>query len=1018
MRISFLEGTQPLTKTVLRAKDGTISKNPYPLVATFTSHSYEIKSLVELYGLITAHAARGHCLLKGSLQRELQHERRRGSTNGSTPTQWVCLDFDAVETPNLDDTLETMGIGSTDYIVQYSSSHGLDPELEGTVSAHVFMLLSEPIPPATLKSWLMEINFKLFDEQLELNASHMALRWPLDITTCQNDKLLYISPPNFKNMPDPVADRIQYVKKTSRTLDVQRIGTKPLEAMKSEARAKVNMLRTALGLTAIRKTVNKGEYEVQSSPDACVVTGVRKDSDFTRLNINGGDSWAYWHPNDNWELIHDYKTGLSYPTAKFIPDYYQELEQQREIALETPTADGDLVLGFVDLPTGSYFKGLWNEEKQRLSLYPARDRTQVCDWYMSHGLTPPDFIPQWRIYFDPRSDKILDTEDMTINTYRRSPLYEVTGNKDAQFPHIKSIVMHMLGGDDKVYEHFINWFACIFQRKHKPLTAWVVHGCEGCLSGDTIVTYARGSRTHGRPLTIKEAYEKFNGLWKATGRNGKNWEPGLITRCRSVKDNMTVGFHEIMRIVESGEQQLYKLTDEHGNTIRATWEHPFMRPDGTFTKLCDLKPGDEIIRRGDKNAHARNPRDRNKARVTIHSIPFHPTATKHIINGKNYKRAHRARLMFEANMNGLTLDEFVEILRTDEPRAKRLQYLSSDVVVHHLDEDPSNDEISNLATVDKLDHDKHHAKETGLGKVLTKIVHVKSIVKDKVEMTYDMTMKAPYHNYEANGFIVSNTGKGYFYKNIVRPLLEPSNTFMVMANDIEDNFNGWIESKNFIFVDEVDVDDFKEKGRVTAKLRNYITEPKVSIRKMRAQAAEYDNWTAWLFGSNKKQPVYIPATDRRYNVGNFQNSKLPRPDDDVVAAELENFARYLKAHKADPKLADSIIFTEDRERIAALAVTSVDETSSMILSGDLEKLWEMKPDDHMLGISPIAMQYRNLIERLRTKKPPYLTRDEMWVIFEYTVGKIPASPGRFGAYLRHQGIVLQGARFPVRWKEA
>ena len=740
MRISFLEGTQPLTKTILRAKDGTISKNPYPLVATFTSHSYEIKSLVELYELITAHAARGHCLLKGSLQRELQHERRRGSTNGSTPTQWVCLDFDAVETPNLDDTLETMGIGSTDYIIQYSSSHGLDPELEGTVSAHVFMLLSEPIPPATLKSWLMEINFKLFDEQLELNASHMALRWPLDITTCQNDKLLYISPPNFKNMPDPVADRIQYVKKTSRTLDVQRIGTKPLEAMKSEARAKVNMLRTALGLTAIRKTVNKGEYEVQSSPDACVVTGVRKDSDFTRLNINGGDSWAYWHPNDNWELIHDYKTGLSYPTAKFIPDYYQELEQQREIALETPTADGDLVLGFVDLPTGSYFKGLWNEEKQRLSLYPARDRTQVCDWYMSHGLTPPDFIPQWRIYFDPRSDKILDTEDMTINTYRRSPLYEVTGNKDAQFPHIKSIVMHMLGGDDKVYEHFINWFACIFQRKHKPLTAWVVHGCEG-------------------------------------------------------------------------------------------------------------------------------------------------------------------------------------------------------------------------------------------------------------------------------------TGKGYFYKNIVRPLLEPSNTFMVMANDIEDNFNGWLESKNFIFVDEVDVDDFKEKGRVTAKLRNYITEPKVSIRKMRAQAAEYDNWTAWLFGSNKKQPVYIPATDRRYNVGNYQPSKLPRPDDDVVATELENFARYLKAHKADPKLADSIIFTEDRERIAALAVTSVDETSSMILSGDLEKLWEMKPDDHMLGISPIAMQYRNLIERLRTKKPPYLTRDEMWVIFEYTVGKIPASPGRFGAYLRHQGIVLQGARFPVRWKE-
>src|SRR5690606_903524 len=145
-------------------------------------------------------------------------------------------------------------------------------------------------------------------------------------------------------------------------------------------------------------------------------------------------------------------------------------------------------------------------------------------------------------------------------------------------------------------------------------------------------------------------------------------------------------------------------------------------------------------------------------------------------------------------------------------------------------------------TVDKLNHDQHHAKETGLGAVLTKAVRVKSIVKDKVEMTYDMTMKMPYHNYEANGFIVSNTGKGYFANKIAAVLLGHTNFTSKTVGDIEDTFNAFLANKLFCFVDEVDVDDFREKGRVTARLRNWITEPTFSIRDMRKVAADMPNY--------------------------------------------------------------------------------------------------------------------------------------------------------------------------------
>ena len=54
----------------------------------------------------------------------------------------------------------------------------------------------------------------------------------------------------------------------------------------------------------------------------------------------------------------------------------------------------------------------------------------------------------------------------------------------------------------------------------------------------------------------------------------------IPTYARSVRDELTVGYHEVYRIVESGVKQLYKLTDTEGGSIRVTQEHPFMREDG------------------------------------------------------------------------------------------------------------------------------------------------------------------------------------------------------------------------------------------------------------------------------------------------------------------------------------------------------------------------------------------------------------------------------------------------------
>lgn len=749
MQIYFLGATRPtipLTKTI-----SPQGKDAYPLTKYFTSYEEEISNTVELFDVIKNHALQGHCLIKGNLTRPLVDEDRRGATSTDDTTQYICLDFDRHETANIDDDLARMGLGNINYVLQYSASHGLE-ENAGTISAHVFMLLSAPVPAPTLKAWLMSINMTLFKDSLHLSRAKTTIRWPLDITTCQNDKLLYIAPPKFVNMKDPLKQRIQYIKRKNDTIDITTLAETHINVLKNDERKILNELRKAEGLPSrTAKTIWINGIEVINKPDVCTVTGIKDNGEFIRLNLNGGDSWAYWHPKDNFELVHDFKSDTWYRTKELIPGYYQDLTTQLRAKSETPSDDGDLVLAFRDLRSAEYYNGLWNYKTQNLILHRAKNETQLDHWKRSHGQILGDYIPIWEIGFNPHEHWVLNADDHKINTFRLSPYMalEPQAAPLSRFPTIIGIIKHMLGyqgaQDDPLLNHFVNWFACIMQRKERPITAWVFHGNEG-------------------------------------------------------------------------------------------------------------------------------------------------------------------------------------------------------------------------------------------------------------------------------------TGKGYFFNKIARPLIGLSNTISVTIGTIEDSFNGWQADKLLIFVDEVDVDDFKEKGRITAKLRNAITEPTVPIRYMRQQAVDMPNWGCYIFASNRPQPVFIPMTDRRYNVGNFQEDRLARPNDKKIEAELETFAQFLLAHKADIEQANSIIHTEARARIQKLGQTSVVETCTYIKEGNFEELWAARPNEKRLLQSSILneqtqnAQAYNLLMReyaediVAGQDDVILTRDELMIIMQYNIGNMPRTPNKFSSLMRHHGIEMQRLR--------
>lgn len=745
-KINFLGADVPLTKRIYA--DGT--KDAYPLVKNFTSYSEEINDIKEFHSTIRAHAELGHCLLKGELTRPLTKEPRAGSTRTDDMTQWVCLDFDRYECASIDEALQTLGLCDISHVIQFSSSHGLSDN-EGTFSAHVFMLLDKPLPAPVLKSWLMGLNLDHLRGDIRLARAKTVLSWPLDITTCQNDKLLYIAPPSFvKPASDPLRERIRLVLKSKPSLTTTLIGERNINVLKAEERKLLNVLREAEGLTKrTAKTAWVGAVEMQSKPDVCTVTGIKEQGEFVRLNLNGGDSWAYWHPKDNFELIHDFKSDSWYKTKELVPGYYQTLSEARSALNATPTEDGDLILAFRDLKTAEYYNGLWNPETKSLELYRAKNETQLDHWMRSHGRFIGDFIPVWDIQYDPRASWVIDEQNHCINTFKPSPYMELNPENHpvTSFPTIFSIIRHLLGDTDNKAElthHFLNWFAVIMQRKAKPLTAWVVHGCEG-------------------------------------------------------------------------------------------------------------------------------------------------------------------------------------------------------------------------------------------------------------------------------------TGKGYFFNKIASPLLSSRNTMSITVSNLEDQFNAWLEGKLFVLIDEIEVDDFREKGRVTAKLRNYITEPTIAIRRMRQSTIDAPNYASFLFSSNRPQPVFIPPSDRRYNVGNYQPVKLERPDDEIVSKELTAFAEWLLAHKADTNKANEIMNTPARELIKNLGISSIAETCNAMKEGDLETLWLSMLDDELLNRAPVqtahitnAQQYGTLIKRIAqealTMPRQTLSRDEMALILQYNVGNIRPEPNRVTSLLRHNGIETKQVR--------
>jgi len=774
--IHFLASEVPLGKSYWLDDQHELCKSSYPNVRNFTSTTVTCSTIKDFHAALVKQAALGACLLKGKLHHELNNESRAGSTKSDDATDWLCLDLDGAPFNTPAEFMASMPeFKDVAHVVQYSASYGVNGNTK--LSCHIFMFMDSKVPATNIKTWLMDKNLSdTLRKGITLGRTGAALHYPLDITACQNDKLLYITPPKIgKGISCTLKDseQIQLVPGKIQLLPVKSLTNKrTLEQVKEEARSLRDALRKDAGLPALRtQTRVIGEYEVQPKPGVATITGRKEDRGFIYLNLNGGDSWGYYHPVGNFEFIHNFKSEPVYYTRELLPDYFKDCKVQQRIQQAQPTEGGELVLAFRDKRTAQYWNGTWYEDTQHLDLHPAKSELQLNHWMQNHDLPPWEVIPVWDMHFNPQSTVIINEDTKTINTYVPTRYFRMKYDTKASLdkcPLIKRIMMHTISDNkaDDTFEHWLNWLAVVFQYKKKPKTAWIWHGTQG-------------------------------------------------------------------------------------------------------------------------------------------------------------------------------------------------------------------------------------------------------------------------------------TGKGLIVANILTPLLGSQYVAQKRASELEEKYTGWLEKALIAFIDEIQVSASQRKEMISGDLRSFITEDYVTIRHMNRAAIQTENFTGFILSTNKNDPVMIDNSDRRYNVGAFQKTKLVITDKEIneqLPKELEAFMSYIMTRKADRQEAITVIKNEAHRNLVENNKTSADITAGQIANGDLMALWEMRVDlDMAIQIAgnnaAFARMYHDLIKReietlaaspnngnyktrvtKANKQDSIITvesrfsRDELMVIFEHCVGSMPKTPNKFTSLLKHRNIKLDRMR--------
>jgi Rad3-related DNA helicase len=276
----------------------------------------------------------------------------------------------------------------------------------------------------------------------------------------------------------------------------------------------------------------------------------------------------------------------------------------------------------------------------------------------------------------------------------------------------------------------------------------------GCVHADTTIRVSRAKI--GYQITIKDAWIAQSRVYAKSRKLRQN--PSIPTMVRGLKTKKSAGLVGIEKIVHSGYKHCITLTSESGRKLTLTEDHLIYTESG-WEAAANMLGKSWFV-----DSHKAKSSGKTSIKVVdkyIGYVRYHPNAT--VVKSKRdgeFKKIAEHVAIYEANLNGLSLEDFIKILKSDEEAAKSLQYVKKGNHIHHLDNDHFNNSPENLLEIPAKEHLAIH------GRVNFRNFSQGYLTKEKVVKIEDVGVKEVFDVYKsetesftANDVVVHNCGK-------------------------------------------------------------------------------------------------------------------------------------------------------------------------------------------------------------------------------------------------------------------
>ena len=284
------------------------------------------------------------------------------------------------------------------------------------------------------------------------------------------------------------------------------------------------------------------------------------------------------------------------------------------------------------------------------------------------------------------------------------------------------------------------------------------------------------------------------------------------------------------------------------------------------------------------------------------------------------------------------------------------------------------------------------------------------------------------------------TGKDTLVDLVIEPLFGGFNAvYKTTLHDLTDRFNSWAGERRLVVVSEARDADLKKSDRLmlTNNMKEWITNPVVSMRPMYQETMQVQNFTSFILMSNFYDVIKIPRNDRRYNVSPRQRTPLHKREyplaglfdfrtdtnaafegmKEAIEAELPKFVHMLNTFNVNRHAVVRPLENETKKLMESTTENNVEAFFSNLDKGNLDffidligaDLLDMKSASDRAGSFTTVEGYKIMLAEIlpRLNEPINMKIEQIMLLWAITNNKdwSSLSPLNMRRMLRQEGMI-------------